>query len=75
LAFAVARKDAIGNGSLKLPVIGWVKFRQSREIADGATIKQVRIVKRASGFYAMLTLQWDVIIPDAMPTVNRLKSM
>lgn len=60
-------KDAIRNGSIKLPVIGWVKFRQSREIPDGATLKQVRIVKRASGFYAMLSLQWDVSVSNAMP--------
>lgn len=60
-------KDAIRSSSLKLPVIGWVKFRQSRPIPDGATLKQVRIVKRASGFYAMLSLQWAVDVPDAMP--------
>ena len=60
-------KDAIRNGSVKLPVIGWVKFRHSRPIPDGASLKQVRIVKRASGFYAMLTLQWAVEVPDILP--------
>jgi putative transposase len=60
-------KDAIKNGSIKLPVIGWVKFRQSRSIPDGAKLKQLRIVKRASGFYAMLTLQWAVEVPDILP--------
>jgi putative transposase len=57
----------IKNSAVKLPKIGWVKFRQSREIPDGATLKQVRIVARASGWYAMLTLQWDVEVPDLMP--------
>ena len=60
-------KDCIKNGFIKLPVIGCVKFRQSRPIPDGATLKQVRIVKRASGFYAMLTLQWAVEVPDILP--------
>lgn len=30
-------------------------------------MKQVRIVRRASGWYAMFALQWDVQVPDAMP--------
>lgn len=67
VVFPQLGKDAVKNGSLKLPVIGWVKFRQSRSIPDGATLKQVRLVKRASGFYAMLTLQWAVDVPDIMP--------
>src|SRR4028118_481203 len=59
--------NPIQNSAVKLPKIGWVKFRQSRPIPDGATLKQVRIVRRSSGWYAMLSLQWDVSIPDAMP--------
>jgi putative transposase len=59
--------NPVKNGTLKLPKIGLVKFHQSRPIPDGATIKQARIVKRASGWYAMLTLQWDVSVPSVMP--------
>lgn len=59
--------DAVRDGTIKLPVLGLVKFRQSRAIPDGARIKQARIVRRASGWYAMLTLQWDVAVPDVMP--------
>lgn len=55
------------QGAIKLPVIGWVKFRQSREIPATATIKQARIVKRASGWYTMLTLQWNVEVPQHLP--------
>lgn len=53
--------------AIKLPVIGWVKFRQSREIPELAAIKQARIVKRASGWYLMLTLQWNVDVPQHLP--------
>ena len=59
--------NPIQNSAVKLPKIGWVKFRQSRQIPDGAKCKQVRIVRRSSGWYAMLALQWDVEIPDVMP--------
>jgi putative transposase len=44
-----------------------VKFHQSRTIPDGATIKQARIVRRVSGWYVMLTLQWDLSVPSVMP--------
>ena len=54
-------------GFVKLPVIGWVKFRQSREIPVGIAAKQARVVKRSSGWYVMITLQWSVSVPQAMP--------
>ncbi len=57
-------KDPLGQGMVRLPSIGLVKFRQSRPTPDGFTVKQARIVKRASGFYLMLTFQADVDIPN-----------
>ncbi|MBD2505084.1 RNA-guided endonuclease InsQ/TnpB family protein [Anabaena azotica] len=59
--------NSIEKGRIKLPKIGRVKFYQSREIPDGGVVKQARIVKRASGWYVMLTFQWDVSIPQPMP--------
>ncbi len=56
----------LGN-RLKLPKIGVVKMRLSRPIPDGFELKQVRIVRRASGWYAMLILQMDVAVPDRSP--------
>ncbi|MEG5062053.1 transposase [Microcoleus sp. B3-A4] len=59
--------ELVQNQAVKLPKIGLVKFHQSRPIPDGATIKQARVVRRVSGWYVMLTLQWDVSVPDLMP--------
>jgi putative transposase len=44
--FPQLSKDAITGNSIKLPVIGLVKFRQSRAIKSDAEIKQARIVPR-----------------------------
>ena len=41
-------------------------MRQSRPIRSGFELKQVRIVKRASGWYAMLTLKIEVNVPSPM---------
>lgn len=57
----------LSNGYVKLPVIGAVKVRQSRDIPDGGTIKQARVVRRVSGWYVMLTVQWDVLVPSPIP--------
>ncbi|MEG4944668.1 transposase [Microcoleus sp. F4-D5] len=54
----------------KLPVIGSIKFWQSRPIPQGAIVKQARAVRRSSGWYIMLNLQWDVSIPDSIPHGN-----
>jgi putative transposase len=51
----------------KLPVIGCLKFWQDRPIPQGAIVKQARVVRRSTGWYIMLTLQWDVSIRDIIP--------
>lgn len=57
-------KDCVNDSKIKLPQLGWVKFRKSRDIPQGFEIKQARIVRRASGYFIMLSLQLDVSIPD-----------
>lgn len=57
-------KNPVGQGVIKLPSIGLVRFKQSRPVPDEFNVKQARVVKRASGFYLMLTFQSDVDIPD-----------
>ena len=59
--------NPLRENAVKLPKIGWVKMRQSRPIPEGFELKQVRIVRRVSGWYAMLILKLEVNIPDPMP--------
>ncbi|HEY9872176.1 MAG TPA: transposase [Candidatus Obscuribacterales bacterium] len=66
-SFPQLSQNSVVNGVVKLPVIGAVKMRQSRKIPNGGTIKQGRVVKRVSGWYVMLTIQWEVDIPTVMP--------
>ncbi|WP_017314162.1 RNA-guided endonuclease InsQ/TnpB family protein [Mastigocladopsis repens] len=65
-------KEPFKRGFVKLPVIGWVRFRQSRDIPTDAVVKQARIVKRSSGWYVMLTLQWNVSVPQPVPHTQAL---
>lgn len=60
-------KEVVKGNSLKLPQLGWVRFRKSRDIPEGFKIKQARIVRKASGYFVMLSLQLDVDIPHPFP--------
>jgi putative transposase len=57
-------KDCLQGHQIKLPQLGWIKFRKSRDIPDGFEVKQARIVRKASGYFVMLSLQLDVSVPD-----------
>ncbi len=59
-------KNCLGIGKVKLPQFGWVKIWQSREYPLNFIPKQVRIVKKASGYYLMLTFQSEEVCPDAL---------
>jgi putative transposase len=66
-SFPQLGQNPFSNGYVKLPVIGAVKVRQSRSIPDGGVIKQARVARRVSGWYVMLTVQWDVLVPSPLP--------
>jgi putative transposase len=52
---------------IKLPKIGAVPINLHRPIPEGFEVKQVRVVFKASGWYAQLILQADISVPEPMP--------
>ena len=54
----------LNNGVLKLSKVGSMPVVMHRPIPDGFVIKQARIVKRAVGWYVMLSLEMDVSVPN-----------
>jgi putative transposase len=65
-------KDPLGQGWIKLPQLGKVAIIMHRPVPSGFELKQARIVKKASGYYVMLSLQLDVNIPDTPPSGHPL---
>ncbi|GAB4199886.1 MAG: RNA-guided endonuclease TnpB family protein [Coleofasciculaceae cyanobacterium] len=57
-------KNPLHMDAVKLPQLGWVRMRMSRPIPDGFELKQARIVRRASGYFVIMSLQLDVNIPE-----------
>jgi len=65
-------KNCLSSNQIKLPQLGWVEFIKSRDIPDGFEIKQVQIVRKASGYFVIMSLQCDVSVPDPIPSGHPL---
>jgi putative transposase len=59
---SVADKN-LTDSTIKLPKLGILKFRASRQIESGFELKTVAITKKADGYYANLSVE-DKSIPD-----------
>jgi putative transposase len=68
MLFPQISDNPVQGNKIKLPGVGWCKMRLSRAIPDGFKVKQAIVVKRASGWYVMLTLQLDVDVPTHQPS-------
>ncbi|MCA1990492.1 MAG: transposase [Coleofasciculus sp. S288] len=63
----LGKSQFLQGNKIKLPQLGWLEYVKSREIPDGFMVKQARIVRKASGYFVMLTLECDVNVPDTIP--------
>jgi putative transposase len=66
-SFNILGKFSIEGNKLKMPLLKSIKFRKSRDIPDGFKIKQVQIIKKASGYYANLMIELDVDFVQPVP--------
>ena len=57
-------KNCIQGNSIKLPQLGIVEFIKSREIPNRFVVKQARILRKASGYFVILSLECDVNVPQ-----------
>ncbi|NES74681.1 MULTISPECIES: RNA-guided endonuclease TnpB family protein [Okeania] len=62
--FPAMLKNCLGYTKVKLPQLGWIKIRKSRPYPEAMTAKQARIVKKASGYYLMITFTSSESVPD-----------
>jgi putative transposase len=66
-SFNLIGKLSIKDNYLIIPLLKSIKFRNSRDIPDGFKIKQVQIIKKASGYYANVMIELDVNVPKPIP--------
>ena len=63
----VSNKIEVEGNQIKMPLLKQVRFIKSREIPEGFQIKQVQVIKKASGYYVNLALELDVDVPTPPP--------
>ncbi len=66
-SFNLLGKISIEDNYIKMPLLKSIKFRKSRDIPEGFKIKQVQIIKKASGYYANLMIELDVNVVQPIP--------
>jgi putative transposase len=67
LLFPQFKESPVTNLHIKLPKIGAIPINLHRPIPTGFTVKQVRILRKADHWYASISLQCDVSVPDPTP--------
>jgi putative transposase len=67
LLFPQFKENPVTNLHIKLPKIGAIPINLHRPIPTGFVVKQVRILRKADKWYASISLQCDVSVPDPNP--------
>lgn len=65
--FPQFKSNPVNGFEIKLPKIGTMPINVHRPVPEGFVVKQVRVVRKASGWYAQLILSADISVPEPMP--------
>ncbi len=67
LLFPQFKTNPLTDWQIQLPKLGQVPINLHRPIAEGFVIKQIRILKKAKGWYAVVAIQSELKIPEPVP--------
>lgn len=67
MLFPQFKTNPITGWHIQIPKLGKVAINLHRPVPDGFVVKQVRVVKKAMGWFAVITLYSDIEIPEHSP--------
>jgi putative transposase len=67
ILFPQFRSNPLTGWQIKLPKLGRVQINLHRPIPESFVIKQVRVLKKAKGWFAVISIESDISIPDPVP--------
>jgi putative transposase len=67
LLFPQFKTNPITGWQIQLPKLGKVQINLHRPIPDGFVVKQVRVLKKAKGWFVVVAIESDIQIPDLTP--------
>jgi putative transposase len=67
LLFPQFKSNPLTGWQIQLPKLGRMQINLHRPIPDGFVIKQVRVVKKAVGWFAVVAIESDIELPSPLP--------
>ena len=67
MLFPQFKTNPLSDWQIQLPKLGKVRINLHRPIPDRFVIKQVRVVKKAVGWFAVITIESDIELPSPVP--------
>ena len=67
MLFPQFKTNPLSDWQIQLPKLGKVQINLHRPIPDGFVIKQVRVVKKAVGWFAVVSIESDLVISSPVP--------
>jgi putative transposase len=67
ILFPQFKTNPLTGWQVQLPKLGKVQINLHRPISDGFVIKQVRVVKKAVGWFAVVAIESDIALPSPVP--------
>ncbi|MEB3281551.1 MAG: transposase [Lyngbya sp.] len=67
LLFPQFKTNPITGWQIKLPKLGLIPINLHRPIPDGFVVKQVRVLKKAVGWFVVIAIESDISIPEPVP--------
>jgi len=67
MLFPQFKTNPITGWQIKLPKLGLIPINLHRPIPNGFVVKQVRILKKAKGWFAVVSIQSDIEVPEPTP--------
>ncbi|MEM8777918.1 MAG: transposase [Cyanobacteria bacterium P01_G01_bin.49] len=64
LLFPQFRSNPLTGWQINLPKLGKVQINLHRPIPNGFILKQVRVIKKAKGWFAVISIQSDITLPE-----------
>ncbi|MGL5941621.1 MAG: RNA-guided endonuclease InsQ/TnpB family protein [Waterburya sp.] len=58
---------SLTDWTIQLPKIGKVQINLHRPIPEGFVVKQVRVIKKAMGWFAVVAIESDIELPSPVP--------
>jgi putative transposase len=67
ILFPQFKTNPLSDWQIQIPKLGKVQINLQRSIPDGFVVKQVRVVKKVVGWFAVLATQSDFDFPNPVP--------